>query len=578
MKPATRQRFRIYLAGAAIVLASVSFTAVASQDPELSRDPSGFAETVDVELVNVEAWVTDRKGRSVTGLGVEDFEVFEDGVRVTISHFAEIEDPLLATGELATRSPAAETETVEGTVEDPGHLVLFFDESQLAVGSRKRVIKALREFLDMQQVAAERILVLRYFETVSTEALFGSSADEIRAAVDRLAAPSATFTRRSLEKQLLMTRLETEWEAASLGPGDPCLRFVKPAVAQVRAFTEESRVWVSNTFRNLGQVVTFLAGTPGVKTLVYISDGLELRPGADLRAFVDTTCPPRSYRQSPYVPPTELGGAISRLARHANSNRVTIYTLQSSGLKADSEYGAERAGTSSLPAVRAWARESRIVERDGLVTLANQTGGRASFNTNGFTRIFQEIAGYMSTYYSLAYVPTHRGDGGAHKIEVKVKKPKTRVRHRQGYIDKSSDERMTERLESALYLGTLSNPLAARLVAGEIQAGGGGRFAVPVRLQVPVQRVVFLPHYGRDVAQLRSQIAIHDHQSGKLDLKGRIFRAERPASDHETLDFSFDLDLETGRYEVAVALRDVASGETSYIKTSVAVGLDDAEQ
>ncbi|HUP42040.1 MAG TPA: hypothetical protein VM599_02400, partial [Thermoanaerobaculia bacterium] len=49
-----------------------------------------FAETLDVEVVNVEVRVIDRKGRPITGLAREDFELFEDGRRVEIAHFYEV--------------------------------------------------------------------------------------------------------------------------------------------------------------------------------------------------------------------------------------------------------------------------------------------------------------------------------------------------------------------------------------------------------------------------------------------------------------------------------------------------------
>ena len=78
--------------------------------------------------------------------------------------------------------------------------------------------------------------------------------------------------------------------------------------------------------------------------------------------------------------------------------------------------------------------------------------------------------------------------------------------------------------------------------------------------------------------QLRAQIAVHNNKNGKLDLQGKVFRVERPPDGHEVLDFTFDLDLEKGTYEVAVGLRDTASGETSYVKTSVAIGLDAADE
>ncbi len=80
-------------AGFAIVLAAAVLTAAAEQDPEAPREAPAFTEVVDVELVNVEAWVNDRKGRSVTGLAVDDFEVFEDGEQVAITHFAEVASP-----------------------------------------------------------------------------------------------------------------------------------------------------------------------------------------------------------------------------------------------------------------------------------------------------------------------------------------------------------------------------------------------------------------------------------------------------------------------------------------------------
>jgi Ca-activated chloride channel family protein len=41
-----------------------------------------------VELINVAAWVTDRNGRFVSGLGKEDFTVFEDGEQQEVAYFS----------------------------------------------------------------------------------------------------------------------------------------------------------------------------------------------------------------------------------------------------------------------------------------------------------------------------------------------------------------------------------------------------------------------------------------------------------------------------------------------------------
>jgi Ca-activated chloride channel homolog len=68
---------------AAIAALTASATLVAGQDPA-----GGFRFRSAVELINVTATVTDSSGRFVSGLGRQDFEVFEDGVRQTITHFS----------------------------------------------------------------------------------------------------------------------------------------------------------------------------------------------------------------------------------------------------------------------------------------------------------------------------------------------------------------------------------------------------------------------------------------------------------------------------------------------------------
>jgi VWFA-related protein len=75
------RRFVVALALAAIAAAGVS----ARQEP--SQDGQSFRFRSSVELINVNATVTDARGRFVTGLRKEDFQVFQDGQLQTITHF-----------------------------------------------------------------------------------------------------------------------------------------------------------------------------------------------------------------------------------------------------------------------------------------------------------------------------------------------------------------------------------------------------------------------------------------------------------------------------------------------------------
>ncbi|HEX8845259.1 MAG TPA: VWA domain-containing protein [Pyrinomonadaceae bacterium] len=58
--------------------------------------PAQQVETIKVEtrLVNLNVVAVDRTGRRLSGLKREDFEVYEDGVRQEITHFATEEEPL----------------------------------------------------------------------------------------------------------------------------------------------------------------------------------------------------------------------------------------------------------------------------------------------------------------------------------------------------------------------------------------------------------------------------------------------------------------------------------------------------
>ncbi|MBI2189858.1 MAG: VWA domain-containing protein, partial [Acidobacteria bacterium] len=100
----TRSRSRVpFVVAAVAVLAGVVVTSVhpsagspqdppagAGQDPPAGsgQDQEGARFRSGVELINVTATVTDKHGRFVSGLGQEDFLVYEDNQPQTVSHFS----------------------------------------------------------------------------------------------------------------------------------------------------------------------------------------------------------------------------------------------------------------------------------------------------------------------------------------------------------------------------------------------------------------------------------------------------------------------------------------------------------
>src|SRR4029077_10137092 len=76
-------------AGLALSLLLATALPVAAQQAagSSSKPAETFGTAIDVSVVNLDVFVTDKKGKPVTGLRQEDFEILEDGKPVAISNF-----------------------------------------------------------------------------------------------------------------------------------------------------------------------------------------------------------------------------------------------------------------------------------------------------------------------------------------------------------------------------------------------------------------------------------------------------------------------------------------------------------
>src|SRR5687767_13312664 len=73
---------------ASLVLWLVAVTgALLSAQAPAQQDPQSFKFRTGVELINVNATVTDQSGRFVSGLTKDDFRVYEDEQLQTLTHF-----------------------------------------------------------------------------------------------------------------------------------------------------------------------------------------------------------------------------------------------------------------------------------------------------------------------------------------------------------------------------------------------------------------------------------------------------------------------------------------------------------
>jgi hypothetical protein len=110
-----------------------------------------------------------------------------------------------------------------------------------------------------------------------------------------------------------------------------------------------------------------------------------------------------------------------------------------------------------------------------------------------------------------------------------------------------------------------------RLAVGELARGEDDQFEIPLHVLVPSDGLAFLPGQGEASARVEIVVRAREAASGELVERSEVMTATRPTEDAALAGFTVDLDLPEGVYVLGVALRDLATGETSVVSTTVSV-------
>ena len=89
---------------------------------------------------------------------------------------------------------------------------------------------------------------------------------------------------------------------------------------------------------------------------------------------------------------------IANLAKLANADEITFYTVDGKGLTAEGGTAANDDPLAFRPGIAFFAQQNA---QSGLMTLAQETGGIAMVNSNDFDRGFGRVYQDASTYYSV---------------------------------------------------------------------------------------------------------------------------------------------------------------------------------
>jgi VWFA-related protein len=552
-----------------------------------------FRATSRLVVVNVVA--TDHDGKPITGLKREDFELAEDGKPQTLQAFeahvpvrqpGAVPDLHLGPGEFTNFPKVATNSAIN---------VILFDilntptDDQLF--ARQQMVEFLKTLPRGQRVAlftlSDELRMVTGF-TTSTEELI-AAAYKLRPGVSSLLdTDDATRNEDHVIGNIYSGASPSSGGAASansnpagpLGGGGGNVTIpASSALANtadasgprsmsqmIQEFTSETRLVrvdmrVQRTFEAMGALARALSGYTGRKNLLWLSEGF---PGNNLANREDSRQNIRNYL-----------AIFQKYSGVLESAQISVYPIDLRGVM-----NSSLQGISGSPEFAAGLQRdadmvgSQLTMRD----VADQTGGRAFYNTNDLKLALQRSIEHGATYYTLAYAPRNQNWNGAfRRIVVKSGHPEMRLDYRQGYY------------------ATRDNPGVAdsahRMMVAEMQPGVPESTMLLLRVKVSANQGVG-DSVGIDYGVYAADVAFSGEaiKHAKLEFVAVAWdRNNKPAGNiSQTMDLDLqketfekmqntgvpahqDLTLKPGEYRLRLGVMDYASGKIGTLEVPVTV-------
>jgi VWFA-related protein len=519
------------------------------------------------ELVTVNVVVRDKSGAVVRGLTRDDFTVAEDGKPQTITSFdfEELDraDPAPSAAEPAivlpkqapprSRSDAGGASDATGSAKASAErttavkvdmhgrrlIVLFFDLSSMQPEELQRAVKAAHDYVDQKLSPADLIAVASFSTSLQVDQDFTADRTLLAGAIDAYGgANGAGFENGAT--------------------GDP-----EDTSDNGNAFTaDDTEFNIFNTDRRLDALQTLsdeLSGIEQKKSVIYFSSGMS-QQGQDNQV--------------------ELRRTVDR----ANRANVSIYAADMRGLQAqvpggDATQGSRR-GTSAFSGATVTNQYSQAAAtQDTLTTMAEDTGGRAFFDSNSFGQVFDKVVNDTSAYYVLGYSSTNAArDGRFRRIRVRLKRTDLKLEYRSGYYAPRDFAHSTKDDREQELIDQLASDLSSTDLSAYVSTAyfrlADDRYFVPLSVVVPGYQIPITKTTARDKATVDVLGLVRDQQKRPVGrIRDTVRLAVEAADDlkRKTVQYETGLEMPPGKYHVKVVVRENQNGTFGSYETDIVV-------
>ena len=492
-------------------------------DPNSSEEPQSsppFTIKVPVNTVLVHVTVTDKAGKPVKDLAVDDFELYENGKRQEIQSFELETGRAAADGDPASDETGAQPPRVRFPEDADGEKTRLIscvidDLTEYSPRYFGFVISALQKFVAEEMGPQDHVGI--FSASGGVRVPFTSDRRLLQDQIENLVKGKLDVSRPY--RAMPDIKANRIVEGGYFGPQRLRALLQGPATRQFNEVQSAIRSVLDSLYQHIRYVQQFRASKSSL--LILISEG--------------------------FIPGRQMRRMMHQVVDRATQSRVSLNVVDSKGLT--------MAGLST----------ERVAREQTLKTMAESTGGIYFRGSNDLVAGLRHISNTRSVYYVVSYAsPNQKAEGKYHKIKVKVDRPGLRVSHRRGYFEPrrqwSLEDLKNEDFRLALEAPGEFDQIPLQLTCRSARVDEN-HYRLSVLTHVGIGGVQFVHEGGRHQNLLHLVVMVYDENDKHLEGSEQKVELNLSESSYLTMlrhgfTSKTDMELPSGAYRIKVMVRE----------------------
>lgn len=549
------RRFALLL----LPLAVLSTAAAPRNDPSRANIPT-LGEVVEVSIVNVDVFVTDKKGNRIHGLTKDDFVLTEDKKPQAITNFAEYSSAATNARAAVEGVPAAERPAVQAPPPQKRTMIFFVDRLLMPKHDRDKFFAGMKDLIHKTVREGDSAMIVTWRSGLKVREPFTDDLERLDNTLDQLDKEAGVpyvneYVQSANEEsdyQAWMSEVQAFAAAHSATinvdgsrPGLE-LNFMQ-ALYNIKQKTNAINALASTISGVEGKKVMFLA----MHRLGEFAGAEYLYAGGGNPAF-----------DNEYRAKYSTWDYIKTITKNANANGITVYPLYPEGLTSEA---MTRADLNSAPSM-GYDYQVLNNETPTLDFIAKETGGLMAWGAQNIIELLPSVQDDFDSYYSLAYRVTTNNRDRARDVVVRAKNPDYVVRSRKQFVEKSDDARMKDRVIANLFQDPGQSLIGVGVTFGEPVHRKKDQYSIPVSVKIPIAALTTVPQLGKNAGAFSVYLSWGSRVgvTGEVVRKTQTFTIDpKEVEKAKSGSFTYDVDLLVDTYttQLSVGVFDEVSRE-----------------